>query len=241
MSRLSRAFFLFVLFVTGAFSRVYATNENSSAWTFKTGYESHYVTEGRDNLNGNPLWTASAEFSSSPITIGFWYGHSPAADYAELNLAAAWSAQAGPVDVTCGFTWLRFLEDGTKDAELSLTLEKDGLPGGLASAVSAVYSAEARGLFCEAILAREFRLGPGDVTLSPFVAAGWNEGYVADGHRGMNHVAFGLSGAAPLGKLLRLTAHVACSCAVDAEPASYPGDGALGDILHAGVAVEMAF
>lgn len=219
----------------------FAANDEAAVWLAKVGYESHYVTEGRDNLNGNPLWTGSLEYTQGPLGLGVWFGQSPQADYDELNAGGSWSVPVGPVAVTAGFTYLRFPADDAQDAELSVAAETDKLPGGLSGTLGAVYSAEAKGVFLEGMLAREFETRWRGVTVCPFVSAGWNAGYVPDGHRGMNHVAFGVAGSAPLGRCLRLAAHVACSCAVNADPERYPGDETLRDVLHAGVAVEAGF
>ena len=63
------------------------------------GWDSHYFSEGRDNLDGDSLWAASLELAWEHLSVGAWYGISPDQDYDELQLSLAVTQSFGEMDV----------------------------------------------------------------------------------------------------------------------------------------------
>jgi len=54
--------------------------------TFHSQWQSRYVTEGRDNLDSNPLVTAGVDLTLRDVTAGVWQGWANGSDYRENNL-----------------------------------------------------------------------------------------------------------------------------------------------------------
>lgn len=203
------------------------------------GWESHYVSEGRDSLDGDSFWTASAEFYWEHLAGGIWYGSSPDQSYDELQLTLGLSQEIGDVEFYGGYTYLRFPFDGTDDHELGAGLVWSELPLGLALAADVYYSSEAEGYFAEFSMFREFQLSD-QWTLESAGVFGVNEGYVSDGHDGANHFALGLSTEYALTRSCSILSHVSYSWAVGRESHA-PGDELLVDFFHGGFGLQWSF
>jgi len=60
--------------------------ESMFEWHAHTPWESHYVTEGRDNLSGKQITSISSEVEVSGLSIVPWIADSPDSRYTEFNL-----------------------------------------------------------------------------------------------------------------------------------------------------------
>lgn len=207
---------------------------------FSLSAESRHVTEGRDNLGGDPLLSAALEAGWRGFTAGVWRGAGPESNYDEVNFYGGFSREFGPVTASLSFARLEFLTDGAVDHEINLAADLAGLPSGLSVSMSAVCSLEARGVFIELACRRDVELGD-RLVISPFVTAGWNEGYIPDGHRGPNHAALGLAAAVPICKNCEVSLHGTWSFALNADSAEHPGDGPLEDFFHCGATFRLSY
>ena len=196
------------------------------------GWDSHYASEGRDALDGDSLWTASAEFSWEHLAGGIWYGSSPDQSYDELQLTLGLSQKIGEVEFYGGYTYLRFPFDGTDDHELGAGLVWSELPLGLALAADVSYSSEAEGYFAEFSMFRELQLSD-QWSLEAAGVFGVNQGYVSDGHDGANHFALGLSTEYALTEEYSILSHVSYNWAAGREPDA-SGDELLVNFFHGG-------
>lgn len=217
-----------------------AQEPEPSAWSaaMSAGWDSRYVSEGRDNLDGVALVWSALEAGSGGALAGMWYGSSPDTDYDELELSVAYGMEFGSVALSAAYTWLSFLSDDEEDHELGLGAAMEGLPLGLVPSLDATWSAQAEGVFYELTFVGEVEPAPGAV-VEPFVTFGVNQGYVADGHDGLNHVAAGLALSADLAETVAISGFIAYSWAVDADEARHPGDAGLDDFAYGGIAVTM--
>ena len=208
--------------------------------TISLGYDSRYVTEGRDNLDGDPLLHGTLELSFHDFLVGAWYAQSPTNSYDEFNLWLEYGFALGDVEGYVGVNHLRFPDDNEHDNEVGFGLSYGELPWGLVVGVDAYYSFGADGFFAEAALSREFR--PCDwLTLEPGIVFGWNEGYVSSGHRGANHLAAAISAIIPLGEIAELSAYLSYNFAVNSSPLQSPDDDLLKDFFYGGAAVSFTF
>lgn len=112
--------------------------------------------------------------------------------------------------------------------------------GGDPFLVSGVYSLEADGWFLDAGLAAEWAGHP-RVVLAPWVSAGINEGYVSDGHDGLNHVEAGLAVRSPLTDRLELELRLVRMFPVDRDPGRHPDDESLGHHFEGGLTLAYRF
>lgn len=190
-------------------------------------------------LDGDALWTGSAELGWRSFAGGVWYGRSADQDYDELQLSLAWTGHAGDFDFYGGYTHLRFPSDDSHDNEVGAGLAWSGLPLQCVLGLDAYYSFDAGGLFSEISLNREFEITD-RLTLHLSSVFGMNLGYVPDGHDGANHIALRIGAERALTDSVSITAHAAYSWALDKD-ASAPGDDLLVDFLHGGIGLEWSF
>ena len=203
------------------------------------GWESRYFSEGRDALDGDSIFTGTFELGWNHIAAGIWYGISPDQDYDELQLSLALTETFGDLDVYAGYTHLRFPFANVHDNEVGAGLAYAGLPADLVFSLDAYYSFEADGLFAEFGLFREFSLTE-KLTLECGGVFGVNQGYVIDGHDGVNHVGLRVGLAYALTDNLAITAHTMYSWGIDQDP-TFPGDDLLDDFFHGGVGLQFSF
>lgn len=62
-------------------------------------WDSHYVSEGRDNLSGDSLASAKVEASLLGFCGGLWYARNPAGNYDELNAFLGYDFSLGPLEL----------------------------------------------------------------------------------------------------------------------------------------------
>jgi hypothetical protein len=204
------------------------------------GYESRYVSEGRDNLGGDSLLGTTLEVGYQGFTAGFWYANSPEADYEETNSWLQYNHALGDFEISVAYTHLRFLSDDDYDNELGLGVEYGALPWNLSVSALGYYSFDAEGSFFELGLNGEYEIKPW-LTLSPYLLFGLNSGYITDGHDGANNLELGLAGEIPLGKNWSLVGHVSYNFEINSDPAKYAGDESLNNFFHGGVALMFSF
>lgn len=205
--------------------------------------DSHYMSEGRDSLNGHSLWSNHIEGLYENWAIGFRHGEGNGAPYTEYNASIESARQFGPVDIYAGYTWLHYPEEAADDEEsevgagVSLV---DPLPFGLTPSIDWYYSFLSEGGFFEFSLTREFELND-QSTLLPMIVLGYNEGYVGEGHRGANHFALVLEASHSISENLELSGYIAGNIAVNANAVRFVEDELLRDLFYAGIGVSWTF
>lgn len=208
-------------------------------WHVHASWESHYVSEGRDSLDGDGLLSSTLEVGWQNWALGLWFGESPEQSYNEFQAGIAYAHSLGPAEIVLGFSHLRFPHDDDYDNELAIGLLWTELPAGLHIAADAYYSTEAEGAFIEIGLAREIQL-TSRFHVHPSIVFAINQGYVSDGHDGANHLSFTLGTAYALTECVQLHAHVAYNLGIDADE-NEPGDDLLDDFFHVGLSLRWEY
>ena len=203
------------------------------------GWESHYFSEGRDSLDGDSLWTTSLELAWEHLSFGVWYGLSPDQTYDELQLSLGVTQEFGDLEISLGYTHLRFPFENGHDNEIGVGLSWSGMPWDIELASELYYSVDAEGAFGELGVSREFALAD-QLSLGIEGIFGMNQGYVADGHDGANHIALRVGLGYELTESLTLSAHGVYSWALDRDAAA-PDDETLIDFFHGGIGLEWSF
>lgn len=200
------------------------------------GWESAYVSEGRDNLDGADLLSAAATVEAGGFAFATWYGSSHRADYRELNLSLERIFSLGPVELALGYTRLEYpRSDAAGDNEFSALLSLE-LPGGIAAEAGGRYATEAKGSFFELVLSHECTLRKDSVTLTPYVLAGVDAGYASAEFDGLNHVEAGLELAISLAGRLTVSGRLAHSHALRDMR-----DSGFDSVTWGGVGVSLGF
>jgi len=203
------------------------------------GWESRYVLEGRDSLDGGSLWSSSVEASYDHVFGGLWYGRSSSNDFRELHLGLGLKQETGNFEYYLAYTHLLFPAEETSDSEWGAGISYDALPFGMETGLDLVYSADAKGTFIEWSLSKSFEvLDSWESSLGSTL--GWNEEFVSDGHNGLNHFSLNASGQRSLTEHLGLVLHAAQSWAIDRDLA-LDGDASLKDVFHFGLSLEAEF
>lgn len=203
------------------------------------GWESRYFSEGRDSLDGDSLIAGSAEIGWKHIAGGVWYGRSPDQRYDELQLTLALAQSIGDFEFYGGYTHLRFPFDDSHDNELGAGVTWSGLPLDVELSADVYYSFDAEGYFGEISAGRDFKITD-PFSISFTTLFGINQGYVADGHDGANHLALRFGMEYALTDHLSAIAHATQSWALDRN-AALPGDDQLVDFFHGGIGLQWTF
>lgn len=216
-------------------------DESLTEWSAELsgGWDSLYVSEGRDNLEGDGLVGMQFTAEANGLELGGWYGSSPDTDYDEWNLVAAYGMDAGDFNLYASYTFLSFLTDNEDDHEVGAGIAYGGLPGGVTPAVDWYYSFESEGSFFEVSLSTEL-VAVDRVVIEPYAVVGVNQGYVAGGHNGANHIAGGLVVTLEVADGIELSGTIAHTWKIDADPERYQDDGSLVDSLYGGIALTFS-
>ncbi len=204
-------------------------------------WESRYVLEGRDILDGEGLSSSTFEFEADEFLLGAWLARSAGADYEERNFYTAYSIETGPLEWYASYMFLQFPKDtNVDDNEVGAGVAAPEILFGLTPALDWYYSNDADGSFMEASLAKEIPVTD-RFHFEPVIVVGRNDGYIGDGHDGANHVALSLFSHFHISERMALQAHISQSWAIDANPAMFADDSPLTDFLHGGVGISISF
>ncbi len=202
-------------------------------------WDSRHVSEGRDNLDGDSLAGIAVEADVGNLTLGLWYADSPGQRYREANAYIHYGLVWRDLEGYVAYNHLRFLADDEHDNEISTGIAYTHLPLNSTIGLDATWSFDAEGAFGEVSLGSEFQLFEW-LTLRPSATLGFNAGFIADGHDGANHGGVRLEAAVPINRLFELTGYVAGTWAIDADPARYPDDAQLKNVMYGGISLQFS-
>jgi hypothetical protein len=161
---------------------------------FSVGYDSKYVSEGRDNLDrGGILWTTLNADIDSHFSFQGAYGRATdsSVDYDELNLGMQFADSVGEVDYYFGYTYLSFFEDDQDDHEIGFGFVWNSF-GAFTPFLDYVHSTSASGSFLQLGIQTETKIGEA-LIINPYLSVAYDFGYASESHDGHNHVALGAS------------------------------------------------
>lgn len=165
------------------------------------GYDSHYISEGRNNLtDGGIVWTTLSHALRDEFMFIAAYGLATHdnADYDELNLTLAYQQEFANLAYILSYTRLAFFKDGQFDNELALSTHVNGLSV-VTPTLDLVYSTQANGYFAEFGLQTEFAITP-EIYFIPYVKVAFDYGYADRANDGHNHSTLGGAMDISLGK-----------------------------------------
>lgn len=205
-------------------------------------WESRYVTEGRDNLDGDALASVFSDISLSNFSFVPWLAHGYESDYSELNLNFVYGLPiTDALEIYGGYTHVqaRLIDERGHDNEVSLDLVY--MPTRLFDLTAGYYySFEARGGFGELGLQHQQSLHE-KVVLSLRGVLGINDGYVIEGHNGWNHVQLRAGVAFYPLKRLEIQTYAAYNIAIESNPEQYRDDLTLRDFFWGGIGIAYHF
>lgn len=202
-------------------------------------FESRYVTEGRDNLDGGSLVSVEATAGYNGFELGTWAAESPQQDYTEYNFWISYSYEWQQFTFSIGHNVLHFASDAVTDQDTSADVTYR-FGNGIEMFVGGYYSKLNEGFFYELSISREYMLAD-RLYATPVVTLGLNDGYIADGHDGLNHLALGVESTYELSERISLGAYLSGNVAIDSDVARYADDALLRDFVYTGVTLNFAY
>ncbi len=216
--------------------------EAESEWHAHILWESRYVTEGRDNLSGDGLYSASTEFNYKDINIVPWIAKAVNEDYSEFNLNVVYGTKLlDHLELFLGYNHIQSRVSGISlhDNEISLDLAYF-YDKRFQIVTNLYYSFDAQGAFAEVALKKGYRI---DNRLSINLRAilGFNAGYVIDGHNGINHGQLLARASYLVMDELEIYAYTGYNQAINRDINRYTGDEFLRDFFWGGVGLSYRF
>jgi len=216
--------------------------EEQFEWHAHTLWESRYVTEGRDNLSGDGLLSASTEFTYEDLSIIPWIANGVGANYTEFNLNVVYGIKLlDNLEAFAGYNFIQSRESGEhgNDNEVSLDLTYF-LAKKLHFLASIYHSFDAGGTFAEVAVKKGYLINKA-LSISVRTVLGFNADYVADGHNGLNHAQLRGNIAYRVMDKLEVYAYSGYSLAINRDRQRYAGDELLRDFGWGGVGVTYRF
>lgn len=201
--------------------------------------ESRYVSEGRDNLEGDGLASLEVTTDYRGLGFGLWAAESPDQDYTEVNYWLDYGYEWRAFTFSGAYTYLDFDSDDTDDHEYSFAITY-ALSGNLELAVAGSYSDASDGVFYELSCARTIELSDA-LTAVGFATLGLNDGYIEAGHDGWNHLTLGVELAYVLADDVTFGAFFAGNLELDANSARYAEDELLRDFVYGGLQLSVRY
>jgi len=188
---------------------------------FSTAYASRYITEGRDNLNGNGIATLYADLQwQSPWSVILWHGEAAGSDYDETNITLAYNTSFSFINAQIALNKV-YADNSPDDEEISVTLDSSWR--GVTFSVNSVYSNFTSGYFHSFSTLYAISLSK-NISLSPYLEIGFDNGYANDTYNGHSHNQIGLNAAYNLQDKLRIETNIAHSFAGKDVKKSGQGD-----------------
>ncbi len=213
--------------------------ENISAYA-GAGWSSRYISQGIDNLDGGDIQTTVFGFSYSFFQLDVWNAWGYDSEYVELNVTPSLQFSWETIDFYVSYNRLEFFETDEHDDEIGFGFNYGDLPFDLSVSADWYHSFAADGSFIDVYLQREYTPTE-NLTLLPAVATGINNGFIANGHDGLNYVELLLQAEYELQGQFSLLGLVGYNFAIDSDPVEHPDDELLRDFFRGSVSVQFEF
>ncbi|QYJ86047.1 hypothetical protein K0I73_18140 [Shewanella mesophila] len=190
-------------------NQIVANNEvTATEFMLDLGWDSRYISEGRNNLDKGGIFWATAVYQYENISLYAVSGRADSEHYIEWNLGLEYGITlsdnlAGAV----GYQRIEaYADDRCSDNEFFAYLEYTALDW-LTPSLGYTYSTEAGGYFVEASLHSNWELSD-SITVTPYITQAFDFQYVTEAHDGANHFQFGLEAQYQLNTQLMLSGHL---------------------------------
>jgi|GEM_PF-6163856 len=221
-------------------SRIVQLPDDSAHWrgSAQAMWESRYLSEGRDNLAGESLASICIEGGLGELNASLWLAQSLDSGYREEQLGVAHNWEWGAIEWEVSAN-LICLPHGERDQEVGLRLL---YPAGEHFEVHwhIDQSMQARGCYhLVEVVSPGWEAGGLAVDMK--LGSGFNGGYVADGHRGLDHLSAAVEVRFALNATWRIFGNLLFASAVGRNPRDHAGDSTLHDGWHFGAGVIAGF
>lgn len=217
--------------------------EEQYDWNIHALWESRYVTEGRDSLAGDSLVSLSTEFVIDNLTVIPWIAGSPGADYSEFNLNLVYGFNLSDhLDLYVDYTYVFTHDSNNDDHDHEIGLELAYQIRKHLNLLATIYhSFDASGSFMEVAFSYGVPCKKDRIKFDLKGILGANGGYVADGHRGLNHFQLRFNMTYQPVNSLDLYAYAGYNLAIKRDETRYNGDALLSDFAWGGMGLAYRF
>ena len=216
--------------------------EEEFQWHVHLLWESRYVTEGRDNLSGKGIYSASTEFTYKDINIIPWIADAVNTDYSEFNLNIIYGAKLlEDLELFIGYNHIQSRESGNSANDNEVGLELVYFHDKRFHIVSNIYySFDAEGAFAEVAIKKGYRINQ-VYSINVGTVLGFNSGYIIDGHNGINFGQLLASASYQVNNKMELYAYTNYNKAINQDSIRYAGDESLRDFFWGGIGLSYRF
>ncbi|NRD72137.1 hypothetical protein HQQ94_02565 [Shewanella sp. VB17] len=182
--------------------------ENNTQYLIDLGWDSHYISEGRNNLPKGGIMWSSVAIQHNNLNVYARLGSADSLHYNEWNLGLQYTfALTENLETTLGYQRLEFYGDQRcNDNELFGLLTYSAIEW-LTPSINYTYSTEASGYFVEASLHSSWELING-FTLTPYLTQAFDFQYVTEEHNGRNHFQLGIETEYLFNHNITLSGHI---------------------------------
>ncbi|MCK8045135.1 hypothetical protein MSG37_09570 [Shewanella sp. 1CM18E] len=207
------------------------------------GWDSKYISEGRNNLDKGGIYWATAAIQKNNLNVYATVGRGDSQHYTEWNFGIEYGFDlTDNLSGSVGYQRLEFYGDErAHDNELFSNLEYTAVDW-LVPSISYTYSTEANGSFVEVSLHSNWELAQG-FTVSPYLTQAFDFKYATEDHDGANHFQFGIEAEYLLPNNLVLSGHISHSIAQEDIKLEARNNGVTGslDETFAGIHLSWSF
>lgn len=220
---------------------VIAEETSGPDFSLDLGWESKYVSEGRDNLGDGGITWAAAAMDFANFNLYAVIGNANSVDYQEVNIGIEYANVIGNnLEYAIGYQRLEFDVDGVResDNELFASLAYSKVDW-LVPSIGYTYSTEAEGSFVELSVHSNWALTD-SFTVTPYLTQAFDYEYASDDYNGVNHFQLGIEAEFAINDSLALSGHVSQTIAQEGVKEDGLPDSEL-DQTYAGINLSWAF
>ncbi|MEZ9140084.1 MULTISPECIES: hypothetical protein [unclassified Shewanella] len=212
-------------------------------FAFNAGWDSKYVSEGRNNLDSGGIYQAGAAVTSGDLTTYATMVRGDSEHYIEWNFGLEYALHLHEdIETVIGYQRLEFYGDErSSDNEVFAVIAYTGVDW-LIPSVAYTYATEAGGYFVEVSLHSPWHLTE-QFTVTPYITQGFDFQYATEEHNGANHFQMGVEASYELSSNIAVSAHFSHSIAMDdiKEQAKVEGLSGSLDESYAGIHLTWRF
>lgn len=156
-------------------------------------WDSHYVTQGGNNLDSGGLLSLDLALSKSDFEIGLWLARGDSQDYKEINLYAGYGFSIYSLEAYLNFTHLIFPEEAKnqdQDNEIGFGISYSSYQW-LQPSLDYIWGSEAKGGYIELSLRSDLIASESRYQITPYMLRAYDFGYVSEDHDELNHTEVG--------------------------------------------------
>lgn len=182
--------------------------ENTADHVASLGWDSNYISEGRNNLNKGGIFWSSIMSQHENLTLYAIAGRADSMHYSEWNLGVEYTISLkANLEINLGYQNIQsYGDERFSDNELFSSLTYAGIEW-LTPSLNYVYSLGARGYFIEAALHSSWHVSD-SLTVTPYIAQAFDFKYVTEEHNGKNHFQFGIEVEYQYNQSIVLSGHI---------------------------------